>query len=375
MTINIGLVATCLNTQHIRGMGKYVFELLQQSATESDLRWCAFANNPSIPLIVPETAQVERAVFNFRGDRFHLWEQIGLPWQALKHQVDLLHCTENSLPLWQPKPTVVTLHDTIMWDEPQSSDNTVYLNKILPAALAKCAAIITISESSRHDILARWPSFASKLTTIYHGIASEYFTENVSTPLPTDIQTALAQAPYLLYLGGSMARKRFSWALQVIAHSHHPSLKLVACGFSAEARQQAQADLPAELQGKVCFANFLSDAELRALYRGATAVLYPTLYEGFGFPALEAQASGVPVLFSALGSLRELIGPLAVVLPPNDLDAWLAAVTDVLAMGEHRQKKAEAAQQWAQQFSWSACFVKHLAVYRQVFAQAGGQRR
>ncbi len=374
MTITIGLVATCLNTQHIRGMGKYVFELLQQSATESDLRWCAFANNPSIPLIVPETTQVERAVFTFRGDRFHLWEQIGLPWQTLKRHVDILHCTENTLPLWQPKPTIVTLHDTIMWDELQASDNAIYLNKLLPAALSKCAAIITISESSRQDILTRWPSFESKLTTIYHGIASEYFNEDISAPLPNDLQTALSQSPYLIYLGGSMERKRFSWALKVMAHFRHPTLKLVACGFGAEARQQAQVKLPAELQEKVCFANFLSDAELRALYRSASAVLYPTLYEGFGFPALEAQASGVPVLFSALGSLRELIGPLAVVLPPDDLNAWLAAVAEVLAMSEQRQEKAKAARQWAQQFSWSACFAKHLAVYQQVFAQTSRSR-
>lgn len=374
MQMKIGLVATCLNTQHVRGMGKYVFELLQQSVHETDLCWCAFANNPSIPLIVPEAAAVERDVFNFRGDRFHLWEQIGLPWHAVRRRVDLLHCTENSLPLWQPKPTIVTLHDTILWDEQNPSTNNVYLNRVLPAALKKCAAIVTISESSRHDILARWPSLEPKLTAIHHGIASEYF-EDESIPLPVDLQALLAQSPYLVYLGGSMERKRFAWALEVIAHSRHPSLKLVACGFGAEARGQAQAKLPAELQERVFFANFLSDAELRALYRGATAVLYPTLYEGFGFPALEAQASGVPVLFSALGSLRELIGPLAVVLPPFELDAWLVAVTDALAMGEQRQEKALAAREWARQFTWAACFEKHLAVYRRVFEQSSGHRR
>jgi alpha-1,3-rhamnosyl/mannosyltransferase len=235
----------------------------------------------------------------------------------------------------------------------------------MPAALKKCAAVITISECSRTDILARWPWLENKLSVIPHGIEDTYFTEDKGR-IPDDLALTIGGAPYLVYMGGPMERKRFNWAAEVLAKTNHPSLKLVACGFGAEARRVALDKLPHHLKDRVHFANFLSDAELRALYRGAKAVLYPTLYEGFGFPAIEAQAAGVPAIFSALGSLKELIGPLAMIVPPNDIDAWVGAVDQTVTMGEHRAELAKAASSWVKQFAWKESFEKHLAVYQKV---------
>src|SRR6185503_1788720 len=89
--------------------------------------------------------------------------------------------------------------------------------------------------------------------------------------------------------------------------------------------------LPAHLRDLIVALEFVSETEMPSLYANAEAVLYPTLYEGFGFPALESQAAGVPVLMSALGSLTELTGPGAVVVPPHDLPAWVAAAQRMLA--------------------------------------------
>ena len=355
-------------------MGKYLYELLKQSDEYTDLSWCLFADNIREKMHVPETSRVRHDVFSFRGDRYRLWEQIGLPLHALKYHVDLLHCTENTLSLWQPKPTVVTLHDTLLWDEERTGTEKFYYNTLLPIALNRCAAIITISQSSKNDILAKWPYFESKLSVIYHGISEDYFADEIPQ-MPPDIQRFTDTTPYLLYLGGSIERKRFTWALEILARSPTKPLKLVACGFGAEARRNALSNLPHELQGRVYFASYLSDAELRTLYRAARAVLYPSLYEGFGFPAIEAQAAGTPVIFSAVGSLGELDGPLARVVPAHDIDAWLAAVADVITMNEKRLEAAQAARLWAQQFTWSASFEKHLAVYQRVVEQSAGRRR
>lgn len=362
--LRIGVVARCLNTAHIRGMGTYVFELLRQSQSHADLSWHLFADDTRQPMVVPPGGRIQADVFEFRGDRFHLWEQIGLPLRTLKRSVDVLHCTEGTLPLWQPKPTVVTLHDTLSWDEHAPGKvETAYFDRVLPAAMHKSAAIVTISQSSKNDILNRWPGLEPKLSVIPHGIASEYFIEEPPA-LPASLKAQIETSPYVIYLGGPLQRKRFDWALNVMAHCKHPEVKLIACGFGYEARDHASRNLLAELQDKVYFASFLSDSELRALYRGAQAVLYPTLYEGFGFPVVEAQAAGVPVIFSALGSLAELIGPLAMVVPPFDLDAWLAALTEALSLGEARVEKSRSAKTWARNFSWAESLEKHLAVYR-----------
>jgi len=372
MALKVGLVARCLNTEHIRGMGKYVFELLQQSNPQQGLEWYLFGDDPRYGMVTPADKPLINDIFAFKGDRFHLWEQLGLPLRAIKRDIDVLHCTEGTLSLWQPKPTVVTVHDTLSWEERADTlVATAYYETILPAAMKRCAAIITISESSKTDILARWPWLENKLSVIPHGIESAYFTTEPGK-IPEDLQANIGDAAYLVYLGGPMERKRFNWALEVLARTEHRSLKLVACGFESEARRIAADKLPTSLQERVHFANFLSDSELRALYRGAQAVLYPTLYEGFGFPAVEAQAAGVPVIFSALGSLKELIGPLALVAPPDDLDAWLAAVTEAMSMGERRAVRARAASEWAKQFSWKESFEKHLAVYRKVASSRTG---
>ncbi|WP_457427749.1 glycosyltransferase family 4 protein [Roseateles sp. P5_E7] len=363
--MNIGLVARCLNTAHVRGMGKYVMELLRHS--NEDIDWHLFADDSRHPLLHPEGNRFTPDVFEFRGDRLRLWEQLGLPLRARRIPLSLLHCTEGALPLWQPLPTVVTLHDTLAFEErSDTAGERLYWGHVIPAALKRAAHVITISESSRRDILARWPELEPRLTVIHHGIEAAYF-EPPAAPIPVKLQQDLAGAAYAVYLGGPMKRKRFDWALQVLAAQPDPALKLVACGFGASARDAARTALPPQLQGRVLFAEFLSDAELQALYVGAAAVLYPTLYEGFGFPAVEAQAAGVPVIFSPLGSLAELVGPLATLVPANDLAAWVAALHESATLpAEARAHKASRARTWARGFRWAESWRRHLDVYRKV---------
>lgn len=372
MSLKVGVVARCLNTEHLRGMGKYVYELLRQSEQRSDLRWHLFGDDARYSMVAPRSERIATDIFSFRGDRFSAWQQIGVPLRARALDIDLLHATEGALPLWQPKPTVVTVHDTLAWEEREDSAGArFYWDRLMPAALKRSAAVITISECSRNDILKRWPWLAPKLTVIPHGIDAEYFTPE-ATPLPAGLAAQLGGAPYAVYVGGPMKRKRADWAIEVLAASRQPGLKLVICGFNAASRRAANDALAPQLQGRVLFSEFLSDAELRALYRGARAVLYPTLYEGFGFPAIEAQAAGVPVIFSALGSLAELVGPLALVVPPHDLQAWVAALDGACQGGPRREGQVRDAAAWVRRFAWSESFDKHLAVYQDV-ARAAGQ--
>ncbi|MBA4218624.1 MAG: hypothetical protein C0460_14985, partial [Methylibium sp.] len=210
--MRIGLVARCLNTAHVRGMGKYVMELLRHSGTDID--WQLFADDPRHPLLHPVGPRFTPDVFEFRGDRFRLWEQLGLPLRARRLPLALLHCTEGALPLWQPLPTVVTLHDTLAFeDRPDTPADRLYWDRLIPAALQRAAHVITISESSRRDILARWPGLEPRLSVIHHGIDAAYF-EPPTAPVPPMLQQALAGAAYAVYVGGPMQRKRFNWALR-----------------------------------------------------------------------------------------------------------------------------------------------------------------
>ena len=360
----MGLAARCLNTAHVRGMGRYVYDMLDEARAAPDMAWVLFGDDPRHPMTQPPGLRGQSEIFSFRGDRFQLWEQVGLPRQAQARGVDVLHCTEGSLPLWQPVPTVVTLHDTLAWTENDGSPwARFYWNTLMPRALARCAAIITISECSRRDILARWPALEPKLTVIPHGINRAYL-EASTVPAQSELQRGMGGKPYLVYLGGPLPRKRFGWALQVLQAVNAPGLQLVACGFGVAAQAAAQALVPETLRARVTFAPFLADEHLLALYRGAKAMLYPTLYEGFGFPAIEAQAAGCPALFSPVSSLAELVGPLALTVEPDNLPRWVNAVRRALSLDRERPAMAALASAWAQRFSWNHSFCAHVDVYR-----------
>ncbi|KQW42201.1 MULTISPECIES: glycosyltransferase family 1 protein [unclassified Roseateles] len=372
MTLNIGLIARTLNAPHLRGTGRYVQELLKNTHTADDVRWTAFGHNPAQPFRVPTDMQGRAEVFEFRGDRFHLWEQLGLPLRLRRAGLQLLHGAENTLPVWQPVPSIVTIHDTVMFEEAgPGTPQHRYLQDVQTMALRRCAHVITISGSSRRDIAQRWPFLTDRLTVIPHGIGDDFF-QPESMPVPPVLRQALAGAPYLLYLGGAQPRKRFGWALDLLARSDRGDLHLVACGFGA-GTAPAPETLPEVLRGRVHFAPFIEDAELVALYRGATAAVYPTLYEGFGFPAVEAQAAGTPILFSPVSSLVDLVGPLAWAVPADDFAAWEAALCEVLALApDARGELAARGMAWARQFSWRRSVEAHFAVYREVLSRQQG---
>lgn len=369
MTLNIGLIARTLNAQHLRGTGRYVQELLKNTSAEDAVRWTAFGHDPSRPFRVPADFAGRADVFSFRGDRFHLWEQLGLPLRLRSAGVHLLHGAENTLPIWQPVPSIVTIHDTVLFEEAvRGAPHHLYLQNVQTLALRRCAHVITISESSRRDIAERWPFLSDRLTVIPHGIGDDFFKAN-GVAMPSVLREALAGSPYLLYLGGAQPRKRFGWALDLLARSNRSELHLVACGFGAGTAPAADA-LPEALRGRVHFAPFVEDAELVALYRGATAAVYPTLYEGFGFPAVEAQAAGTPILFSPVSSLVDLVGPLAWAVAPDDFPAWQRALAEVLSLpAQARGELATRGMAWARQFSWRRSVEAHFAVYREVLSR------
>lgn len=361
--ILVGVDARCLNTDHLRGMGKYVSECISHVDASQQLRWQLFGDRPETAFHQPPGVSATIELFDFKGYRFHTWEQMGLPMRCRRRHVDLLHCTATSLPFWQPVPTIVTIHDMLPWRSPLAGYEQWYRHRLLPGAYKRAAAIITISESSRRDILDAWPWLAEKLHVIPHGI-SDIFLEADEFPRP-DLATAMiGEARYLLYVGGAIERKRFGWALKVFDSLGLEQLKLLVCGFSGQERQVAMADLSPQFAGRVSFLPFVPEEEMPGLYQHAELVLYPTLYEGFGFPALEAQAVGTPVLFSDLASLSELKGPHAEILPVENLDAWIAACRKIVMRGRRSIGASTFETKWASQFSWAVSAQRHLDVYQ-----------
>jgi glycosyltransferase involved in cell wall biosynthesis len=363
--LTIGVDARCLTVAHLRGMGNYLCGMIGALAADRSLAWRFFSDRPDLPFHnpFPDGPAGPLAAFDCPGFRFRLWEQAALPVQARWHGIDVLHCTENTAPLWQPVPTVVTIHDTMIWDRDEAIRAGFYRDTLLPRAFARAAAVITISEQSKRDILRLWPRLGPKLCVIPHGVEPA-FLDAQPAPLDDALRRAGIRAPYLLYCGGTMPRKRLAWAIEIFAALADPALQLVVLGVPAAGHAVAREALAPELRDRVLFAPFLAQSLMPRLFQNAVALLYPTLYEGFGFPALEAQAVGTPVLMSALGSLAELIGPGAVVLDPDDRAGWIDAARAALAERRDNPQPEIDARRWARRFSWDASAAAHRAIYR-----------
>ena len=364
--LKIAVDARCLNVEHLRGMGKSLFELVKRTATSGAVEWHLLADRPDRPMQLPDGLGCDVAVFSTRGYRFHSWEQWSLPRRAQQLGVDLLHAPATTMPWWQPVPTVVTVHDMIPWQGQDAAKSAgFYRDRLLPAAYHKASAVLTVSNTSRRDILLRWPDLRERLHVVSPGVDERYLDAQPDAR-PVTIGGRVVSAPYLIFLGGADPRKRLMWAIQTWLGLSSPDVTFVACGLEKAAHDRVRAAIPQERREGFVVAPFINEAEMPQVYMQAAAVLYPSLYEGFGLPAIEAQAVGTPVLFSDVGSLSELKGPGAVVLPVDDLAAWVRAVEDILQSSRLGAGPNQIARAWAQQYSWDAYTDRTLSVYRSV---------
>jgi len=369
-SLNIGADARCLNVRHLRGMGKYFGCVVGLTSKVPGVGWRLFADRPDWPLHVPDGENIVAEVFELRGYRFRGWEQIGLPRRIRKARVDVLHCPASTAPLWQPVPVVVTIHDTLPWTRGEHTDEPFwYLKLLVPLAFRRCAAVITISESSKKDILLRWPRLAGKLYVIPHGVEQAYLAAQ-PYGLPRSLKDIGVCPPYLLYIGGTLPRKRLDWAIRVIERLGDKRLQLVICGVEEQQWPAILAGSAQSVRNQLFRLPFVAEAHMPALYQHAIAVLYPTLYEGFGLPVLESHAVGTPVLFSDVGSLRELIGPAAYVMPIDAIDQWVDCCRQLVNQRVEGPRPIEAARRWAARFSWENSASKHLEVYRLAAAKS-----
>jgi glycosyltransferase involved in cell wall biosynthesis len=364
--MSIAVDGRCLNTSHLRGIGKYLYHLI---ANSSDIQWTVFGEHPNEPLFIPEATNVHAMFFRFGGSRYQTWEQIGLPIQIRRNPgIQLLHCPGNSAPLIQPKPAVVTIHDTFPWDQAhESAPGYVYRNLLLPKAFRSCKAIITSSSRSASDIANHWPRLAEKTNIIPHGVSASYLTEDLP-PLSSDLIKLGVRSPYLLYIGASMPRKRFDFAADIVTALDIPGITLVACGMGSQWLSASKERLRDGLSHRIVALPFVSEAQMRELYVNAVAVLYPSLKEGFGFPMLESQAVGTPVLCSKEGSVSELLGPGAIPLPAEDFPEWVHACRRLLETRSRERTPNESARRWARTFSWPTAARKTIEVYRRALA-------
>jgi glycosyltransferase involved in cell wall biosynthesis len=172
-----------------------------------------------------------------------------------------------------------------------------------------------------------------------------------------------------VYFGGELARKRLDWTIEIFEAIEDSEPLLVICGIPQERHADLTAKLRPETRERVRLLPYIPTDAMARLFQNAAAILYPTLYEGFGFPVLEAQATGTPVIFSPVSSLQELAGPGARLLDPHDRCSWIELCRTLVAQYREGRIPDINARRWARRFSWEEAARRHFQVYQTAAAE------
>lgn len=342
-----------------------------------DVEYLLYSRTEIPPGELPDGARYVRRVLPAKSDR--TWTFFTLP-AALREDGAALAHVQYTTPLRAmcPCPIVTTVHDISfrLYPEWFPLKDRLLLNLTIPISLRQASRVITDSDSSRADILKVYRIGESKLTAIPLGVADAF------NQRPAE-RTALAKygidGPFLLAVGVLQPRKNLLMLAAAFGQAQREYgliHRLVIAGKAgwetdqAALRQAAAATGGESAAAAIHFPGYIADDDLPDLYRLCDAFAYPSLYEGFGLPPIEAMACGAPVLVSDAPALPEVVGSAACIVPVRDVAAWSRAIGAMLTDPAVRRRYAEAGPDRAACFRWSHTAALTYAVYRDCI---GGQ--
>ncbi len=291
------------------------------------------------------------------------WEQVA---PCLVGRYDLLHFPYDSCIGWKRGRFVATIHDVkpLIFGELHVRQNigTRIEQAVIGDRWAKIDHVLTDSECSKRDIVARLGVPAERLTVVYPGVDMTQF-----SPAPSG--QATGERPYVLSVAGPDPTKNVQTLIEAFAAlpvTLREAHDLVLAGDFRKRTDLHALVRERGIEGQTVWPGVVSDRRLVELYRGATLFVFPSKYEGFGLPVLEAMACGCPVICSTASSLPEVAGTAAVLVPPTDLPGLTAEMARVLGSETVREDLRQRGLAQAAQFSWDRTARETVAVYRRV---------
>jgi O-antigen biosynthesis alpha-1,3-rhamnosyltransferase len=352
------------------GVRRYAYELFGALAALSRLRVIAIGAPPDAAL----PPGVERGPLATSLPTNPGWMLTGLPRAARRARLNLFHAPSYTAPVAGPRPLVLTIHDVSYQRHPEwYPHRRDPLRRGFYRWSARAAdRIITDSSFSKAEILAAYHLSPDILEVVPLAAASG-FEARGSRSLPDGVVP-----PYVLHVGDLHPRRN----LEIVARAvlqvrrrgpEHAGLQLVLAGVDRGIGQSLTrlADRSQDARGSIRLLGDEDDVSVGALYRGAAALVYPSRYEGFGLPLLEAMASGTPVIASNAASIPEVTGDAGVLLDPDDENGWARAIQSVLESPDVAAGLREAGLRRAALFSWRRTAEATLEVYERALAARG----
>jgi glycosyltransferase involved in cell wall biosynthesis len=374
--VRIGIDA---RKRHDFGIGTYIRNLLRELAKlDRQTDYVVFCN----PGDVEETRALGdnfRAVPE-RSGPYSITEQLSIPLAVKRERLDLFHSPHYVLPALTPSRTVVTIHDCIHLMFPEYLNNRLgyaYARAALWTAAHKSDRIFTVSEQSKRDILKFFKVPPDKIVVTPNAIDDRFNVEPSEEHVMQTRERYQLSHSYLLYVGNIKPHKnleRLIEAFHQVRGEGRSELELLIIGSEISQMQALRRAVHKyQLHRYVRFLGFVPDKTLAVLYRLASVFVFPSLYEGFGLPPLEAMASGTPVVTSNVSSLPEVVGDAAVLVDPYSAEAIAEGILTVLRSTHLRDDLRRRGLERAHEYSWNRSVRRVREIYAEVVQNATTQ--
>lgn len=363
----IGIDASRTTVARRTGTENYALNLIRALLA----LWGGMASRPHVrlyfrdrpaPDLFPPDEHVERRIIPFP----RLWTHLRLSWEMARRPPDLLFVPAHVLPPLRPRRTLVTVHDLGYLHFPQAHRalDRLYLDLSTRWNARAAGHILADSQATKTDLIRACGTPAEKISVVYPGLDESL--RRVDDPTAVKARYGIA-ADYILYLGTLQPRKNLARLVDAFALLSNPDVQLVIAGRKGWLYDEIFARVQAHgLAERVVFTGYLPDADRPALLSGARLFAFPSLYEGFGFPVLEAMRCGVPVVCADTSSLPEIAGDAALLVDPLDTGALAAALARLLSDEPLRARLIARGYAQTECFSWDRAARQVMAIIEEM---------
>jgi glycosyltransferase involved in cell wall biosynthesis len=306
-------------------------------------------------------------------------DHYAFPWFLRGLKADLVHFPLNRVPLLMPRPFVVTVHDmsSLLFEERTSFQQQLQLYRFR-RGLLRADSVMVVSDATRRDVENLLDIDRARLRLVYNAPNPDFFRTpgpEVEAERQRVLERYQIQYPYLLYAGSIRPQKNvprliesFAVAREEFMHEErYAELRLIVIGDEISRYPQVRrAVIESRVENYVRFLGFVEFETLRCFYEGATAFVFPSLYEGFGLPPIEAMACGTPVITSMSSSLPEVVGNAAMLVNPENVFDIARGIKEVLFDPDLQRRLIAAGREHALKFSWKRTAQEVLKIYREV---------
>jgi glycosyltransferase involved in cell wall biosynthesis len=319
-------------------------------------------------------------IIKLKSSPYPYWEQVLLPQAIKEHNIDLLHCTSNTAPLFTKVPTVITLHDIIYLERLNFTKGTLYqiIGNLyrrwnVPQVVKKASTIITVSKYEKQRILDHFNLTSEQVITVHNGVGDLFEKVDDLSKLNAIKEKYNLPDNYIFFLGNTDPKKNVEGVMRTLSlmrKKNKLNFKLLMLDIDRNYLQQIAKKIGDEnVLSHITFCGYVPNHELPAIYSMAKVFLYPSIRESFGIPILEAMACGTPVITSNTSSMPEVAGDAALQIDPDKPEEIANAINTLLYDAVLRQQLISRGLQRAQEFSWRNNAIQTLDIYTKLSKQ------